>query len=142
MGVGDNRNLVGDADPLIWTPSAVKAELGRIRGVLDTINLEMTAAVRDGKMSGDDWKSWFDGTYTPGHKLTDESSSLWGSNVVAAREQEQSALKWRDLVKSRGGKTVGPSNLGRTPDLIPANMKLAGIAVGGIVLYMLLKDKL
>jgi len=143
MGIGNCASLLGDAgDPLVWTPGAVKTELGRIRGVLDTVNKEMSQAVTDGKMSGDEWKSWFEGVYTPAHKLVDEGSSLWGSNVTAARQQEQAALKWRDLVKSRGGKTLGPADLGRKPDLISPNMKLAGLAVGGIVLYMLLKDKL
>lgn len=133
---------VGDADPLVWTPSAVKAELNRVRGVLDTVNKEMSQAVTDGKLSGDEWKRWFDGVYTPAHKLVDESSSLWGGNVSAARQHEQDALKWRALVISRGARTVGPSDLGRKPAVIPEKVQIAALLVGGLVLYALLKREL
>jgi hypothetical protein len=144
MGVGDARNLVGagDGDPLVWTPKAIAAEMSRVRGVLDTINKEMSQAVTDGKISGAEWSSWFDGTYTPAHKLVDSGSAWWGSDVTAARNHEQAALKWRDLIKSRGGKTIGPSDLGRKPDLISDKIKIAGLVVGGLVIYALLKHEL
>lgn len=133
---------IGDSDPLIWTPSAVKGELSRIRGVIDTINMEMSAAVKAGKLSGDEWQAWFDGVYTPTHQLVDSSSSLWGSNVNSARGKEQAALKWRALVQSRGAPSIGPKDLGRKPDPPPPYLGMAGIAVAGIVLYLLLKPKL
>jgi hypothetical protein len=145
MAVGTRRALVGEVgrgDPLVWTPTAVKAELARVRGVLDTINQEMSRAVTDGKVTGAEWQSWYDGPYKSGHKITDEGWSMWGSNVVAARQQEQAALKWRDLLKEKGAKTFGPADLGRKPDLLSPGMKVTGLVVGGVLLFLLLEKKL
>lgn len=127
-------------DPLVWTPSAVKGEFNRIRTVLDTINKEASQAVKDGKMNGDEWAQWFS-VYNTGHKFVDTASVYWGSNVLTARQHEQEAAKWRDLIKSRGGKLTGPQELIRPPDkplmdqlTAPGFNKLsAAIAVGGIV---------
>jgi hypothetical protein len=92
---------VGSDDPLVWTPSAVRAELDRVRDVVDTINQEMTQARADKKITDEEWRGWFR-TYQTAHKITDRGSALWGSNVLAARRHEQEAVKWRDLLKSRG----------------------------------------
>lgn len=128
------------SDPLVWTPAAVKAEFDRVRTVLDIINKEMSQAVKDGKMTGDEWKDWFN-VYNTGHKFVDTASKYWGSNVITARQHEQEAAKWRDLIKARGGKLTGPQELIRPADkplldqlTAPGLNKVsAAIAVGGIV---------
>lgn len=136
-GVGDDYK---SSDPLVWTPSAVRAEFTRIRNVLDTINKEASQAVTDGKMTGDEWKQWFE-VYKAGHHFVDTASVYWGSNVLTARQHEQEAAKWRDLIKSRGAKLTGPNQLVRPPDapLLDQltkpglNKVSAAIAVGGIM---------
>jgi hypothetical protein len=127
-------------DPLVWTPSAVKAEFDRIRNVLDTINKEMSQAVTDKKMSGDEWSQWYQ-VYKTGHDFVDTASTYWGSNVVVARQHEQNAGKWRDIIKGRGAKMTGPSDLVKQPEqgLLDKltgpglNNFSAAIAVGGII---------
>lgn len=128
MAIGDSRNLLGDGDPLVWTPSAVRAELDRIRGVIDTTNVEMSGAVKAGKMTGDEWNQWFHGVYEPAHKLVDDASTLWGSNVQLARQHEQAALKWRETILARGAAPVGPGKLGRDPS--PPTNPLTWLGVG------------
>ena len=131
----------GSDDPLVWTPSAVRAELDRVRDVVDTINQEMTQARASKKISDAEWRGWFR-TYQTTHKLTDRGSALWGSNVLTARRHEQEAVRWRDLLKSRGAELVGPRDMGRPPPggislwaaLVPA---LAGAAATGAVFYLL-----
>ncbi len=136
-GVGSDYK---SSDPLVWTPSAVKAEFGRVRNVLDTINREASQAVTDGKLSGTEWNQWF-ATYNAGHKFVDTASVYWGSNVITARQHEQEAAKWRDLIKSRGAKLTGPQELVRPPDkplldqlTAPGLNKVsAAIAVAGVM---------
>lgn len=99
----------GDDDPLLWTSASAKAEFDRIRTVLDTVNLEMTAAVKDQKISGDEWKQWFS-LYKAGHKLTSQRTwfSVSKGDIIMARKIEQNAKEWHDLVQTRGGKGIGP----------------------------------
>jgi len=136
-------SALGSDDPLVWTPSAVRAELDRVRDVVDTINQEMSRARASKKISDAEWRGWFR-TYQTTHKITDRGSALWGSNVLAARRHEQEAVRWRDLLKSRGAEMVGPRDMGRSPTgslslwaaLVPA---LAGAAATGAVFYLLKK---
>lgn len=131
---------LGSSDPLVWTPSAVKGEFDRIRNVLDTINREMSQAVNDGKMSGAEWEQWFK-VYKTGHDFVDTASTYWGSNVATARQHEQEAGKWRDLMKSRGAKLQAPSGLVKQPEpgLLDqlsqpgVNMGKGIVAIGGVV---------
>jgi hypothetical protein len=103
------------ADPLIWTPSAVKGEFDRIRGVLDTVNAEVSAATGTGKITGVEWNQWRQ-AYLAGHNFVDGASTFWGSNVATARQHEAEAGKWHSLVIQRGGQTQGPADLIRNPD--------------------------
>lgn len=122
------------SDPLVWTPTAARAELDRVRGVLDTVNDEVAAASSAGKVSPAEWRSW-ERTYRAGHEVTG-ASSLWGSNVVAARQHEQQALKWHDLLKSRSSTLVGPPDLGLRPEpplRLGLNLTTAALAVGGMI---------
>lgn len=122
-------------DPLIWTPSAVKAELDRIRAVLDTINSEVSQAANDKKVSGDEWNQWYK-VYKAGHDFVDNASTLWGSNVTAARQYEQEAGKWHTLVVQRGVAAVGPSNLVRDPNAdtgLGLNPLTIGLVIGGLL---------
>lgn len=133
--VGRGSASVG-ADPLVWTPSAARAELDRVRGTLDTVNDEASAAVAAGKLSDAEWRAWRR-TYEAGHRVT-RASSLWGSNVVAAQQHEREALKWHDLLRSRSSELVGPPGLGRPPnagDFFPdlgLNFPTLAVAVGGV----------
>jgi hypothetical protein len=135
--------LAAGADPLIWTPSSVKAELDRVRSVLDAINAETSQAVTDGKMTGVEWNGWRS-VYLAGHKFVDTASTLWGSNVATARGYEQEAGKWRALIKSRGATMTAPADLVNPPkpgilDSLtgPSNITLA-LAVGGVIAAALL----
>jgi hypothetical protein len=118
---------LGSDDPIVWTPSAVKAEMDRVLGVLDTVNADVSAAYGEHKISASEWKQWRK-TYEAGHAFARKSSHLWGSNVKAARRHEAEALKWRELVAGRGGKLQGPDL--RQPNEFPTT-KVA-LAVGGV----------
>jgi hypothetical protein len=128
------------SDPLVWTPSAVRAELDRVRSVLELVQPDLLRARSLGKISEVEWRAWRR-TYQTGLRLATRGSSLWGSNVVAARQHEQVALRWRELVKSRGVPLTGPEKLGRPPEenggrwslLLPA---LAGVTAAGILVYV------
>ena len=119
-----------DDDPLVWTPSAVKGEVARVRGVLDLVNLEMSRAVKDGKVSNEEWQTWKN-QYLASHEFLNKASKYWGSNAKAARQHEQDALRWHDLIKERGGQTMGPPDLGRKPEPFLSTTTLA-LAAGGI----------
>ena len=120
------------SDPLVWTPTAARAELDRVRGVLDSVNDDASEAGAAGKLTPAELRSWRR-TYAAGVKVTG-SSSLWGSNVVAARQHEQEALKWRRLISSRGTAIVGPPELGRRPEGngLGLNVTTLALAVGGV----------
>ena len=102
-----NRDSSMGDDPLVWTPSAVRAEFGRIRNVLDTVNTEASQAVKDKKLQPAEWDRWFS-FYNTAHKYVGKASAYWGSNVVVARSYETEALKWHELIAKRGGSTLGP----------------------------------
>jgi hypothetical protein len=121
-------SIMGSDDPLVWTPSAVKAEMDRIIGVLDTVNADVSIAFAEKRVSPSEWKQWRR-TYETGHAFASTSSHLWGSNVVTARQHEREALKWRELVADRGGKLQGPGDLGRSKDFPTTQVALA---VGGV----------
>jgi hypothetical protein len=128
------------SDPLIWTPSAVAAELSRILNVLDLVNGDVSAATGANKITNAEWNTWR-AFYLSTHDFLTTASHLWGSNVNTARQYEQEMGKWRDLVKSRGQTVQGPTNIIR-PDTGPSAgidwwtvALLAGAAVGGIWIY-------
>ena len=98
---------LGSDDPLVWTPGTIKAEMDRILGVLDAVNSDASLAYGEHKISDSEWKQWRK-TYETGHAFARKASHLWGSNVKAARRHEAEALKWRELIASRGGKLQGP----------------------------------
>lgn len=102
---------MGDDDPILWTSASAKAEFERIRNVLGTVNLEMSQAVKDGKLSDAEWRQWFD-LYKTGHKLTSQSTwfSVSKGDIIMARKLEQNAKSWHDLVLGRGGKDIGPKD--------------------------------
>lgn len=135
--------LGASGDPLVWTPGAVKAELNRVRISLDTVNAEVSEAAKDGRVSNQEWLLWKD-FYTTSHKSVDKATTLFGSSVDSARQLEQQALRWRDLVKERSKgtgkvyKSVGPTKLApagsaadETPPLFATSTKLI---FGGLLL--------
>ena len=123
MGLSDEK------DPMVLTPTAVKAEMDRVLLILDTVNYDVSQAFGEHKITDDEWQLWRR-LYTAGHDFTSKASHQWGSNVEVARHYETDALKWRELVASRGGKLRGPADLGRHADDFPTT-KVA-LAVGGV----------
>jgi hypothetical protein len=121
--------------PLVWTSSAVKAELARVRVILDTVNQDISAASGKHQVSDDEWRQWRQ-LYDAAHHFVDTASTLWGSNAIQARDYEQQAGKWRDMVKSRGGTTSGPSDIVRKPT---TNWDTATIVVAAVVGLVILK---
>jgi hypothetical protein len=106
-------SICGDADdPLVWTPGAVKAEMMRVLAIVDAVNQDASQAIKTGKLTPAEWQQWRQ-TYLTSHTFLTKASSLWGSNVKVARSHESDALKWRDLISSRGYTPQGPPNLGR-----------------------------
>jgi len=123
------------SDPLIWTPAQVRAEMARIRGVLDAVNLDVSAAAKTkpAKITHAEWLQW-EAFYKSSHKFVTDASGWSGGNVSVARELEQKAAGWRKLVQSRGAKTSGP-DIASNPDdkkSMPVWV-YAGLAVGGII---------
>lgn len=124
---------LGSDDPLIWTPSAVAAELNRILGVFDTVNNDASAASAAKLITSAEWDQWH-ATYLNAHDFLTTASTLWGSNVKTAREHEQEAAKWRALLQSRGQQVQGPTDLIRQPTSASSSGYTAIIVVGGILL--------
>lgn len=127
---------LGLDEPLVWTPSAVKAEMMRVLGIVDAANQDASRAVTEGKITPAEWQQWRQ-TYLASHNYLTNASSLWGSNVAVARGHEREANKWRDLINSRGGRLQGPRNLGSQGDplVTPTNIALA---IGGVAALSLL----
>ena len=118
-------------DPFLWTPSAVRAELARVRGQLDLADREVRQAVADKKISPAELASWAD-TYREGRKFTDSASSLWGSNVSPARQLGVEAERWRTLVRQRGGKSAAPADAGKLAPPEPRKLSATHVALIGI----------
>jgi hypothetical protein len=125
---------VSGSDQLILTPSFVRAELSRVRDLLDLTNREVSQAVADGKVGDAEWKTWSD-TYRTGHKMVDTASPMWGSNVAASRQYAAEAERWRALVRSRSGKTAGPEDSGRRAPSADkwSKTEVALAGLGGVV---------
>ena len=122
---------IGSSDPLVWTPSAVKAELLRVLGVIDAVNTDASKAVEEGKLSPAEWNQWHQ-TYLTSHEYLTHASDLWGSNVEVARGHEREANKWRQLIASRGGQLQGPSNLGPQNDPSHIDKWMVALGIGGV----------
>lgn len=126
--------------PLVWTPSAVKAELARVRTVLDAVNQDVSAAAGKKAVSTEEWNNWRQ-LYLAAHNFVDTASTIWGSNAVQARDYEQQAGKWRDLVRSRGGAVMGPENIVRKPVTNWDTTALVTALVAGFIVWQLTKGK-
>lgn len=131
---------IGDlADqPNVWTHSALHSEFLRIINIIDTVNLEVSRAATKKLVDDGEWKQWLQ-FYQLAHEFLTTASSKWGSNASVARGYEQEALKWRELVRSRGGQVFGPPKIGMHPEdkswLSPTT---AAIAIGGAASLALL----
>jgi hypothetical protein len=119
-------------DPWVWTPSAVSAELNRILAVIDSVNMDVSNATKVGKITSAEWNTWYQ-VYLAAHNFLTSASSLWGSNVMTARQHEAEAAKWRDLVKKRGAAVQGPENLIRRDPESGFNYWTAALVVSGAV---------
>jgi hypothetical protein len=129
------------SDPLIWTPSAVGAEFKRILAVIDSVNLDVSTAQKAGKISGDEWNTWYS-VYLTAHNYLTTASTLWGSNVAVARQHEQEAGKWRDLIASRGQAVSGPENMVRTDTASGVSYWTIALVAGGILVGGILVAKI
>jgi hypothetical protein len=132
-----NRGSSVGSDPFVWSSDAAKAEFNRIRVVLDTVNDEMSSALSEKKLTPTEWQRWVD-FYKSSHELVSQSTwwSVWKSDIDMARQAEQEAKKWHDLIVSRGAKPIGPESLINKPPESPwsfgFNLPTFGI-VGGLV---------
>jgi len=124
------RGTCGD-DPFLWTPSAVRSEVARTRGLLDLADREVRQAAADKKVSAAELASWSD-TYRAGRKFTDSASSLWGSNVAPARQLGLEAERWRSLVRQRGGAAAAPADAGKLAPPEPRRLSATHVALVGI----------
>lgn len=127
---------MGLDEPNVWTRSALKAEFLRILGILDLVNSDMSLAVKSGRLSPTEWEQWHN-LYLNSHEFLTNASPSWGSNAKIAREHETQALKWRDLVESRGAQVQGPKNPGRNKESVFNPINLA-LGIGGIAATALL----
>jgi hypothetical protein len=141
MILTDNASTLAGSDPLIWTPSAVGAEFKRVLAVLDSVNMDVSAAQKAGKITGAEWNSWYS-VYLGAHAFVTTASTLWGSNVAVARQHEQEAGKWRDLVKSRGQAVQGPDNLIRQDEVSGVSYWTGAAVIGGVVVGGILVSKI
>jgi hypothetical protein len=137
------RNFGMGADPLVWTPGAVKAELLRVLGLLDTANVEASQASQARLVTPDEWRLWRQ-AYLTMHGFLSKASDKWGSNALQAQAYEREVAKWRTFFVERGGKTVGPKGLGRRDDsplLTPATALLfiGGLASAGYLIASIKK---
>jgi hypothetical protein len=136
-----NRNWSsGYETPFIWTASAAKAEMQRILGVIDSVNLDVSKAVEEGKLSPEEWTEWHQ-SYLSSHEFLVKSMKDffgWASHVTMARNIETEALKWRDLIASRGGVILGPKNLGPHGDPHSTSPWFLTLTVGGVAAAALL----
>lgn len=127
-------------EPLVWTPAAVKAELARVRGVLDAINADVSAATGKGKFTPAEWQSWRQ-LYEGAHHFVDTASSLWGSNAVQARDYEAQAGKWRKLVVERGQPVTGAGPRDPGPGLGWDTKAFVLLLLGGFIVLKVLDGK-
>lgn len=124
---------LGAGDPLVWTPKAVRAELDRVRGVLETVNAEAKQAAADNRISADELELWTKGVYHPGIAFVSSASTFWGSNAIAAREHEQNAGKWRAFLQNKGAALKGPGDLVRK-EVVNWEIPLLLVGIGVLLL--------
>lgn len=128
-------------EPHVWTYSAVRAELARIRRVLDTLNDDMAQALRTKLITGREWGEW-SGTRRSVDRFLASASPMWGSNVRVARDHEAGLEKWRAFLRRRGAPVTNPGPGTAVPWhralLLPA---LAGGLATGIIVHHLYKKK-
>jgi hypothetical protein len=127
---------LGSNEPNVWTRSALKGEFLRVLELLDLVNGDMSLAVKSGHLSPSEWENWHR-IYLNSHEFLTNASPYWGSNAEIAREHEAQALKWRDLVVSRGAPVQGPKNPGRENES-PFNPINIALGIGGIAATALL----
>jgi hypothetical protein len=125
-----SRGDCGD-EPFLWTPSAVRAEVARTRGLLDLADREVRQAAADKKVSAAELATWTD-AYKAGRKFTDSASSLWGSNVAPSRQLGLEAERWRALVRQRGGAAAAPADAGKLAPPEPRRLSATHVALLGI----------
>lgn len=111
------------ADPFFWTPSQVRSELTTARELLDSVNADISRAAGRGRITNAEWKQWR-AFYVAKHRFTQSASGYWGGNVEIARKIRRDAIKWRELVKAKGGRVSGPRPT--DPEDEPGPDKLAG----------------
>ena len=113
----------------IWSRSSLKAELLRVLGILDAVNLDVSRASAAKKISPEEWAQWRAG-YLTAHAFLTSASPSWGSNAEPAHEWEQYAVKWRDFLDARGAGTSGPHTEKQPNTSLVTVAVYGGLAVG------------
>ena len=125
-----SRDTTMGEETRLWSRSALQAEYMRVLGILDVVNRDVSNSVADNKISPAEWEQWRQG-YLTAHQFLTTASPSWGMNVESAHEWEQYAVKWRDFVEARGGKTSGPRTEKQPTTSMVKVAVVGGIAVGG-----------
>ena len=96
-------------EPHVWTPSAARAELERVRRVLDVLADDMAQALRTKQITSREFGEWTE-TRRAVARFLAKASPYWGSNVRIAREQEKRLEPWRAFLRRRGASVtdIGP----------------------------------
>lgn len=126
---GSSNSKSGSDDPHVWTPDTLHSEFARLLNVVDSVNVEMSKAVEDKKISAAEWKRWF-ATYQSAHAYLSKPPRFvtWSGDIMAARKHEQEVNVWRELLKSRGAVMMTP---GRPKDNEPLISTGTAILVAG-----------
>lgn len=149
LGIIPGFDMVGDsADPLLWTPGAISAEVAKVKTFIDGLNTEVTrqggARIDPSKepnptdkrkaLAGFAYGVWapFFGEWSKWHQSLNWTSGLTGATVATARRYQAQASELMDRFRSIGGDTQyapskPPTTRDPTEQLIRAALWLAGI---------------
>jgi len=127
---GINVAAGADADPIIWTPASVAAELEKTQTYINTLDRDMmtgagagfdqTARVRTAWIPFvDEFRAW----------IKSSPSTWWGATAKKAREYQHRAEQYRAMLeKIPNAKPTGPSKA--TPTDGPSSSDLWKYALG------------
>lgn len=93
--------------PLVWTPSAVAAEIDRVRSTALTLDREIEASRTGSPAFRVAWRNFYDEI---SRWLDSEPSTLWGGNAVMADAYLERIAVWRQEFEAQGGASAAPSD--------------------------------
>lgn len=99
--------MLGDSDPLVWTPTAIDTLRNQVGTEIDDISRTVTDAWVNGKIDNatrapfkafyDEWAAYRDQT-----GIWNAFWSIWGAEVDRIKSFQVRALEWRQQLKSLG----------------------------------------